>query len=96
MAIRFFAFSLLLIVSLHTVFAAAHDPSRPEPTLGDNHQVVNLTDANFNNYVLANDTNPWLIMFYAPWCPHCKNAMPALADFSNNAYGKTNVGLVDW
>jgi len=36
--------------------------------------VVHLTDVNFENFVIANPSV--LVMFYAPWCGHCKNMKP--------------------
>jgi len=37
----------------------------------------------------------WLIMYYAPWCPHCKTAMAPLNKAANNLKGQVNIGKVD-
>jgi protein disulfide-isomerase A6 len=37
--------------------------------------VVVLTESNFDAKVLDSD-DIWLVNFYAPWCPHCKNLKP--------------------
>ena len=37
--------------------------------------VVDLTSDNFNNLVLQ-DGMGWMVIFYAPWCGHCKSALP--------------------
>jgi len=37
----------------------------------------------------------WLIMYYAPWCPHCKTAMDPLNKAAENLKGKVNMGKVD-
>lgn len=43
--------------------------------------VVVLTDSNFDSKVLDSD-DVWLVNFYAPWCPHCKNLKPVYEDAS--------------
>ena len=59
--------------------------------------VVDLTEANFANYVNKDNADQkWLIMFFAPWCGHCKRAKPAFAEYAAKVQGKVNVGKVDW
>jgi thioredoxin-like negative regulator of GroEL len=55
-----------------------------------------LNETNFNNYVRKDGKDSWLIMFYAPWCGHCKHALPKFQEFAAAASGRVNVGLVDW
>lgn len=43
--------------------------------------VVVLTESNFDKKVLDSD-DVWLVNFYAPWCPHCKNLKPIYEDAS--------------
>lgn len=43
--------------------------------------VVVLTESNFNSKVLDSD-DVWLVNFYAPWCPHCKNLKPVYEEAS--------------
>lgn len=43
--------------------------------------VVVLTESNFDSKVLDSD-DIWLVNFYAPWCPHCKNLKPVYEDAS--------------
>ena len=35
-----------------------------------------LNDDNFDSLVLAKQKELWLVMFYAPWCGHCKHLKP--------------------
>lgn len=43
--------------------------------------VVVLTESNFDSKVLDSD-DIWLVNFYAPWCPHCKNLQPVYEEAS--------------
>jgi protein disulfide-isomerase A6 len=56
--------------------------------------VVKLTADNFSEKVL--DSNePWLVEFFAPWCGHCKNLVPAWEGAAKKLKGKVNLGTVD-
>lgn len=57
---------------LFATIAKAHD-------WGGNVEV--LTDSNFDSKVLDSD-DVWLVNFYAPWCPHCKNLKPIYEEAS--------------
>jgi protein disulfide-isomerase-like protein len=37
---------------------------------------VELDDGNFDEHVLKRRKEMWLVMFYAPWCGHCKHLKP--------------------
>lgn len=66
--------TLLITTSiLFTSYASAHDD------WGGN--VVVLTESNFDKKVLDSD-EVWLVNFYAPWCPHCKNLKPVYEEAS--------------
>lgn len=43
--------------------------------------VITLTDSNFDKKVLDSE-DVWLVNFYAPWCPHCKNLKPIFEEAS--------------
>lgn len=65
--------AILQIILLNLMQANAHDD------WGGN--VVVLTESNFDKNVLDSD-DVWLVNFYAPWCPHCKNLKPVFEDAS--------------
>eukprot|EP00756_Hemistasia_phaeocysticola_P060512 Hpha_TRINITY_DN4091_c0_g1::TRINITY_DN4091_c0_g1_i1::g.63652::m.63652 len=54
---------------------------------------VNLTDADFAERVWGGDTN-WFIMFWAPWCGHCKRVKPIFAEASRTPF-TVQFGMVD-
>ena len=60
--------------------------------------VYNLTDENFNNITNISNTSDsrWFIMFFAPWCPHCKKFLPLFQNLSNLYENSTKFGSVDW
>jgi protein disulfide-isomerase-like protein len=39
--------------------------------------------------------NPWFIMFYAPWCGHCKRLSPTWDEFAEKFNSKINIAKVD-
>lgn len=51
---------------------------------------VNVTDADFEEKVLKNQT-PVLIDFWAPWCGPCKLAEPVLDELSEQYNGKVEI-----
>eukprot|EP01006_Ploeotia_vitrea_P062735 TRINITY_DN84316_c0_g1_i1.p1 TRINITY_DN84316_c0_g1~~TRINITY_DN84316_c0_g1_i1.p1 ORF type:complete len:454 (-),score=21.94 TRINITY_DN84316_c0_g1_i1:149-1387(-) len=60
--------------------------------------VHQLTDNNFGQTVEA-DSKAWFVMFYAPWCGHCKRLKPIWANLSEHeglAAGRgMNLGMLD-
>ncbi|XP_067952030.1 protein disulfide-isomerase A6-like [Watersipora subatra] len=61
---------------------------------GNDKDVIELTDSNFNDLVL-NSEDMWLVEFFAPWCGHCKNLAPHWAKAATELKGKVKLGAVD-
>jgi len=87
------ALTFVLACLSSAVLCETAQPQAAQPHHEEVSTLLTLTDQNFNNYVTNTSTS--FVMFYAPWCPHCKNAMPAVGDLSKALSGKVNVGTVD-
>jgi thiol-disulfide isomerase/thioredoxin len=86
MAKAIFLAALVLVACV-----AAHEPEADE--VDDS---VVLTDENYDSLVAPAGGQDWFIMFYAPWCSHCKRALPDWYKFATITKGTLNVGRVDW
>lgn len=77
--------------------SSSHGGQKKESGHGGHHapsdSVVDLTDSDFSSKVNA-DSN-WLVMFYAPWCGHCKRAMPEFEQAAAKVKGKVGFGRVN-
>jgi len=64
---------------------------------GKPNDVALLTDATFEAHIKGHDAAGSLVMFYAPWCGHCKRAKPAYAETAAivKASGKGSIAAVD-
>ncbi|KAL9963087.1 hypothetical protein ACROYT_G032258 [Oculina patagonica] len=61
---------------------------------GDKKDVIELTDANFEEEVL-NSKDLVLVEFFAPWCGHCQRLAPEWAKAATELKGKVKVGALD-
>lgn len=61
---------------------------------GSKGDVIELTDANFDQLVLNSD-DVWLVEFFAPWCGHCKSLEPEWAKAASELRGKVKLGALD-
>ena len=57
-------------------------------------KVVQLNKDNFNKEVIESD-DLWLILFYAPWCGHCKAFHPEFEKVAKATKGLFKIGAVN-
>ena len=56
--------------------------------------VIQLNKDNFDNEVIKSN-NLWLILFYAPWCGHCKAFHPQFEKLAKSTKGLFKIGAVN-
>nr|CAD7589913.1 unnamed protein product [Timema genevievae] len=66
------------MINTSTVEAAEKPPSQEWGTFPGAEHVVHLDDDSFDKVI--SEGNPVLVMFYAPWCGHCKKMKPAYSE----------------
>lgn len=65
-------------------------------TLFETDAIEELNDVYFNYQVLTDRERRWFVMFYDPWCPVCKEAMPKFIELANSLKGgDVSFGRVD-
>ena len=81
----FKSFKILLILALFCLSFQFFD---------ENTKVIQLNKDNFMSDVVESD-NLWLILFYAPWCGHCKAFHPELEKVAKATKGLFKIGAVN-
>lgn len=69
------------VIGFMSTSQTAYDYEREWPLAG----VLLLTDDTFDAALKSDDGRGWrpsLVMFYVPWCGHCKRAAPALGELA--------------
>ena len=64
------------------------------PEAGNEKDVIELTDDNFDDTVF-NDDSMWLVAFYAPWCGHCKKLLPEWVSAATQLRGTVKLAKLD-
>lgn len=82
-AIILSALAIILLVSSSSSVAAFGSFGQPP--------LRELTDANFEDVTQAgtpggSTTGSWMLLFYTPWCSHCKAAMPEFEKFAGELF----------
>ena len=57
-------------------------------------EIVELTDANFEDEVLKSEI-PVLVDFWAEWCGPCKAIAPTIAEIAGEYAGKVKIGKLN-
>jgi thiol-disulfide isomerase/thioredoxin len=85
--------NFILFLVLSSVKADEFPPDSP---------VLRMSNQMFFDNAISQpeQNNSWLIMFFAPWCPHCKKLIPLWTElaigYQDNADSNVIVASVDW
>merc|ERR1712216_324971 len=87
-------FRISLLLTLPLVFCLSRDTVADVSNSATSFSLpLDLTDADFEVSIANGKT--WVVMFYAPWCGHCKSAsmssFPSILRFARNTKGETDV-----
>lgn len=82
------SFSLTKIVLLITLCGLSYQ------FFANDTKVVQLTDKNFDQEVVQSK-DVWMVLFYAPWCGHCKRFHPEYEKAAKGLEGIFKIGAVN-
>lgn len=80
------------MMALMTLFATCVADDTPRWGVPEDHDVVVLTDANFDDFMAKHE---WVfVKYYAPWCGHCKSMAPAYSELAlENKYKENGIPI---
>ena len=90
-------YQLLMVVCVVIIIVAIFVP-RTTPLLRAtvSGQIGNLQGSvNLETFDSKNDNSPALVVFHAPWCPHCKTLMPHMERLKKDMGTKYKIMLID-
>lgn len=70
------------------------EKKKEEEIIESDENVIVLTDKDFDKKVLKSK-EMWMVVFYAPWCMHCKRLLPQWNAAANALKGKVNIAKID-
>ncbi|KAF1782292.1 Thioredoxin, conserved site [Phytophthora cactorum] len=87
----------LLLAATMTAVASARQPRDNSPLFTTEQCQVRTLNSEGHAAMLADSSTVWLVDYYAPWCPHCRQFAPAwekaAAFYADNA--DINIAAVD-
>lgn len=89
------AFALLALLVCFSVVVAEGEnvTNSTEESSTNNATITHLTADNINEIAYS---TPYVVLFFAPWCPHCQAFRPTFEEFASHVAGQVGVGDVDW
>ncbi|EGG25306.1 protein disulfide isomerase [Cavenderia fasciculata] len=81
----------LAAINAHPGHSHHHDSDDEEEETDVKSHVMNLNEENFAQTIAEHDVA--LVMFFAPWCGHCKNLKPHFAEASNKLASNEKIAL---
>ena len=88
----FFAKTIFVLVCIF-IIQTQGDEIPPDGSL-----TTVLNTDNFEQLVLSRSGSdkPWFVLFYAPWCGHCKRVKPTWFQLGETVKETADIGMVDW
>ena len=88
--------SWLVVLSMLLLACGGNDESKAGAGVksGGGSTIASLGDADLDAYLKANAGKPTLMIFWATWCPSCKQALPEMEALAMSHGDKANIVAV--